>query len=630
MIKTRTFAGCEIPVFEFDAIVVGSGAAGYNAADTLYSLGRKNIAVVTEGRMMGTSRNTGSDKQTYYKLSSAGGAPDSVWDMAKTLYDGGSINGDTALIEAAYSARCFYKLALLGVPFPYNEYGEFVGYRTDHDERRRATSCGPLTSKYMTEARERAVMEKNIPVLSGHRVIKILTDGSRAVGVVTVRKLSESGDNPAGLCVFLAPDIVYAVGGPSAIYGSSVYPISQTCALGAAFEAGAEGASLTESQYGIASVKFRWNLSGTYQQVIPRYVSIGDDGREREFLPDVFGSVGAAADATFLKGYQWPFDPRKLGGDSVSSKVDIAVYNEMKNGRRVYLDFTKNPAGFDFSLLGDEARQYLENSGALFGTPIERLEKMNAPAIKLYADNGIDLKSELLEISVCAQHNNGGLAVTTDYESTTLGHLYPAGECAGVFGVYRPGGSALNSTQVSSTRAAQKIAESAPDIVSLDAVGDEIEHTAAHLISLGGGTLTLDEIISMRREYGKLMSSCGAFLRERENIGAAIGFFKDEYDRFDEKYKLADISDVGEAMINRDVIITALTYLSAIRDYIDDGGKSRGSYLIIGCDSIDKTHWDKIEYTSFSHGAASSHFENRRPIPDSEQWFETVYNRFKK
>ncbi|MBR7082643.1 MAG: oxidoreductase, partial [Clostridia bacterium] len=335
-------------------------------------------------------------------------------------------------------------------------------------------------------------------------------------------------------------------------------------------------------------------------------------------------------DATFLKGYQWPFDPRKLGGDSVSSKVDIAVYNEMKNGRRVYLDFTKNPAGFDFSLIGDEARQYLINSGALLGTPIERLEKMNAPAIKLYADHGIDLTKELLEISVCAQHNNGGLAVTTDYESTTLRHFYPAGECAGVFGVYRPGGSALNSTQVSSTRAAQKIAEREPEHVSAAAIKEEIEKTAARLMSLDGGKLTLDGILAHRREYGKIMSDCGAFLRDRDKIVAAIAYFKCEYDGFDEKYKLADISDVGEAMINRDVIITALTYLSAIRDYIDDGGRSRGSYLIIGCDGIDEEHWDKVEYTSFSCGAARSRFEDRRPIPDSEQWFETVYNKFKK
>ena len=30
---------------------------------------------------------------------------------------------------------------------------------------------------------------------------------------------------------------------------------------------GSQGKNLTESQFGIASIKFRWNLSGTYQQV---------------------------------------------------------------------------------------------------------------------------------------------------------------------------------------------------------------------------------------------------------------------------------------------------------------------------------------------------------------------------
>ena len=47
--------------------------------------------------------------------------------------------------------------------------------------------------------------------------------------------------------------------------------------------------NLTESQYGLASVKFRWNLSGTYQQVLPRYYSTAADGSdEREFLSDYF------------------------------------------------------------------------------------------------------------------------------------------------------------------------------------------------------------------------------------------------------------------------------------------------------------------------------------------------------
>ena len=51
-----------------DALVIGTGAAGYNAALRLDDYGVKDVAIVTEGVKMGTSRNTGSDKQTYYKM----------------------------------------------------------------------------------------------------------------------------------------------------------------------------------------------------------------------------------------------------------------------------------------------------------------------------------------------------------------------------------------------------------------------------------------------------------------------------------------------------------------------------------------------------------------------------------
>ena len=59
-------------------IVVGSGAAGFSAALRLDRLGVGNLALITENRMAGTSRNTGSDKQTYYKLSVSGSDPNSV------------------------------------------------------------------------------------------------------------------------------------------------------------------------------------------------------------------------------------------------------------------------------------------------------------------------------------------------------------------------------------------------------------------------------------------------------------------------------------------------------------------------------------------------------------------------
>ena len=163
----------------YNTIIIGTGCAGYNAALRLARLGVGGVAIVTEGRFMGTSRNTGSDKQTYYKLSLAGGDGDSVREMAQTLYEGGGVMGEHAMAEAAYSVRAFMNLVELGVPFPCNEYGEYAGYKTDHDPRCRATSCGPLTSKYMTECLERSVKNKNIPVLDGMQAVKLLDKGRR-------------------------------------------------------------------------------------------------------------------------------------------------------------------------------------------------------------------------------------------------------------------------------------------------------------------------------------------------------------------------------------------------------------------------------------------------------------------
>ncbi len=432
----------------YHTLIIGTGCAGYNAADRLYDFGVRDIAIVTEGRFMGTSRNTGSDKQTYYKLSLCGGQGDSVREMADTLYSGGGVMGEHALCEAAYSTRCFMRLVELGVPFPTNDYGEYAGYKTDHDPRSRATSCGPLTSKYMTEALEKSVLQKNVEIIDFQRVIKILTTENRVTGIVCVNTVTGE------VSVIACHNVILCTGGPASIYKNTVYPESQHGATGLAVDVGATLSNMEEWQYGIASTKFRWNLSGTYQQVLPRYVSVDEDGSEREFLYEKMGleSLGLI----FLKGYQWPFDIRKVDG---SSKIDLLVAEEIKQGKRVYLDFLKNPKGLEngFDALPNEAYTYLEKSGALFGTPIERLAKMNIGAIELYADHGIDLYSEYLEIAVCAQHCNGGVAVDENWQSEIEG-LYAAGEAAGTFGVYRPGGSALNSTQVGSFRAAEHIA----------------------------------------------------------------------------------------------------------------------------------------------------------------------------
>ena len=53
---------------------------------------------------MGTSRNTGLDKQTYYKLNLCGNASDSPEAMAKDLFVGRCVDGHVAYAEAALSS----------------------------------------------------------------------------------------------------------------------------------------------------------------------------------------------------------------------------------------------------------------------------------------------------------------------------------------------------------------------------------------------------------------------------------------------------------------------------------------------------------------------------------------------
>lgn len=586
----------------YHTIVIGTGCAGYCAADRLYSLGVKDIAVVTEGRFMGTSRNTGSDKQTYYKLSLCGCDGDSVREMADTLYSGGGVMGEHALCEAAYSVRAFMHLVELGVPFPTNEYGEYAGYKTDHDPRSRATSCGPLTSKYMTEALERAVLSKGIELIDGQRVIKILTDGGAVNGIACVH--IATGE----LSVIRCSNVILCTGGPAGIYKNTVYPESQHGATGLAIEAGAELSNMEQWQYGIASTSFRWNLSGTYQQVLPRYVSVDTDGNEREFLYEKLGD--ASLDLIFLKGYQWPFDTRKTEG---SSKVDLLVAEEIKEGKHVFLDFMRNPRGLEngFDILGTEAYGYLERSGALFGTPIERLAKMNAGAIELYASHGIDLYTEYLEAAVCAQHCNGGVSVDANWQTSVCG-LYAAGEAAGTFGVYRPGGSALNSTQVGALRAAEHIAKG---------IEREVTATDFTMPCINYGESCVAEIRSALQSE---MSRVADFDRSTDSMKVLKNKVEDIKNSFFETVTVQDPSEHAELFKLYDMVLTQQAVLSAMICSAERLG-THGSAIV---DRKTCTSDEKRDTRTVTK-AGDSYFERVSPMPAPELWFETLLARKK-
>lgn len=625
--ETLELDGLRLDCYRVRTLVIGSGCAGLNAIGWLRQLGETSCALMTEGLHLGTSVNTGSDKQTYYKLALCAGQPDSVDALAATLMSEG-VNGDTALAEAACSAQCFFKLVQLGVPFPSNEYGEFVGYRTDHDPLRRASSAGPLTSQLMARQLLREARALGADILEGRTAFELLVDEGRVAGVLAYRAPERSLD------LVICAHVILATGGPASVYHRVVYPASQHGMSGMALRAGARAANLHQWQYGLASTKFRWNVSGSYQQALPRYLSVDAAGVERAFLTEAL-SPSEAANRCFLKGYQWPFDVRKVKG---SSLIDLLVYRECEVlGRRVFLDFRRNPEGVseDLSELAPEALTYLKRSGALASTPIERLAQLNPPAIELYSSQGIDLYRTPLEVAVCAQHHNGGLAVDIHWQTSLTG-LYAAGEVAGTFGAYRPGGSALNATQVGSLRASQHIAyESGAQPLSLSEAGRAL---AGQLRGALGGLGWREDPGAIAGMARREMSRVGAQLRDLNRLRALAERLKEWIEAGRQGEAPAD--DLLTRLRLRDQLYIQLATVDAMLLAAEAWG-STGAGLVLdpagealpGLPSLrarpHRAGGNRVVITQRMGGAFGSHTEDARPLPQGDDWFERVWRDFR-
>jgi len=616
--KNITVGKFNIPVCSVGTAVVGAGAAGLNAAHCLAEMGQ-DVAIICESMASGTSRNTGSDKQTYYKLSLSGEDADSVRLMARDLFSGGAMDGDHALSEAALSAEGFIKLANLGVEFPRSRYGEFVGYKTDHDPKRRATSAGPYTSKRMVECLEAAVREKNVPIYEQLQAVRILTEGGKAMGVLAFnRKASELSE---AFVLVLAGNVVLATGGPAGMYKRSVYPFGHHGSSGLAFEAGAAGKNLTEWQNGLASVCPRWNVSGTYMQCLPQIYSVDEEGNKYDFLAEGIPNRGERLSAVFMKGYQWPFEASRA--QNGSSRIDMLVDGESAKGRKVYLDFRCDPDGalVDFAELSAEAREYLEAAGATMETPIARLKHMNAPAIDFYREHGVDLEKEPLEIALSVQHNNGGIDVDMWWQTRVRG-LFAVGECAGTHGIRRPGGSALNSGQAGSKRAAQWIAaHPAEPLTELpEKCMDDIAELAALAETTIGAEGNAAEYIDAAQER---MSRAASAVRKYEDIMSALA----------ETEMPADVcaksmAELGKVFRLREMLISQRVYLAAMAQYIEKGGVSRGGALYPDSEGTfaDET---QTQITELTEGEVRSYWRSVRPIPEDDLFFENVWRGFR-
>lgn len=644
--KAITVKDYKIEIKNFDAIVVGSGAAGFNAANRLYEAGLKNIVLITENKNAGTSRNTGSDKQTYYKLTLEGSQDESIQKMAKVLFDGGAMHGDHALVEAANSVRSFINLVELGVDFPTSIYGEYIGYKTDHDPNERGTSVGPLTSKRMTESLEKRAALYNIPIDEFQLVIKLLENNGKIRGLITWDTKEE--DIKKSIKIYLAPFVIMATGGPAGIYEKTVFPHGHHGSSGICFEIGTVGNNLTEWQYGLGSLRPRWNLSGTYMQALPSIYSVDENGEKVFFIENYFEDSYDGLNNIFLKGYQWPFDVYKLKNGS--SIIDILIFHENQIlERKVYIDFRKNPFSLEeieFEKLSDEAYSYIKEANGIGKLPIERLKQMNMPAYEFYKNRGVDLEKEAIEVAINPQHNNGGLAVNAHWETNIEG-LFACGEVAGTHGVSRPGGSALNSGQVGSLRAAQEVSRRFRKSVNLekDFLIKNYSEDIEELVNfIENNKKEKSNIMSIKKEYQSIFNKIAGPIRNNQLMEGQLEKIKNLLENFEKKISYNSKVELKNVFIFRDLLLSQYLYLAAMIDYKNLTKDSRGSALYIEQPPKKDSYYTYLDFSTNSTSLIDKIQEikinkdleldinwiDRREIPSINESFEVQWENYRR
>jgi succinate dehydrogenase / fumarate reductase flavoprotein subunit len=579
--------GFRIPVYHSDALVVGSGAAGLRAAVELKR--RKiDVLVATQTLFWGTSACSGSDKQTLHTASTSFKG-DNFIALASAIGAGGAMDADTAYVESVGSVEAFIGLKSIGLPLPEDSYGAVLRYQTDHDEVGRATSCGPRTSRLMVKVLAEEAILLGVPFVDHATAVRLLTEGEgeqrRVVGILAIVKGARAEDNPWGLCVMRSPAVVLAAGGPGELFRDSVYPKRCFGSLGLALEAGMATVNLTEHQFGIGTRRdeFPWNLSGTYVQSMPYIYSVDARGNEHNFLARYYRTTRELASNIFRKGYQWPIHATRML-DFGSSLVDLAIYNESRAGRTVYMDFNRNPLPvpgdepFAIGNLDEDVYHYLRNNDACLEQPIARLQRMNPLAIELYKHHGHDLTTQPLPFNVNHQHMNGGIAVDT-WGHSSLNGCYAVGEAAGTHGVTRPGGAALNAGQVFGLRCAKHIAATERDgVCSLfEAQTAELLHQIQR-DSSHPEALSIEDV---RNEIQQRMSEQAGFVCDAESVPGARQAAHHLNQRIAQNgVAIEHPNQAAFSLQWRQMALASEALLVALDTYIRQGGGSRGARML--------------------------------------------------
>ncbi|HWO89647.1 MAG TPA: L-aspartate oxidase, partial [Gemmatimonadales bacterium] len=396
-------------VERYDAIVIGSGAAGQRAALTLADHCR--VLLLTK-----TSLTTGgSTPIAQGGIAAALGADDSPELHSRDTMEAGAGHCDPTAVGVLVreGPSQVLELARLGARFDRDRHGLALGREGAHGRPRIVHAHGDATGaeilRALAAALEPAISAGRVAVRERELARELTIRNGRCAGVIAVRSDGREVCYEAGA-------VVVATGGAGRAYLRTTNPPESTGdGIAMAARAGAAILDMEFVQFHPTALDDGSDPLALLSEAIRGEGAVLVDSDGRRFMPTEHALAELA--------------PRDV--------VSRAIWRRLRAGQRVYLDARTSP-------------------GAAFP---ERFPSVFA----MCRQRGFDPRRDLLPVTPAAHYYMGGIAVDLDGR-TSLPGLYACGEaaCTRVHGANRLASNSLLESVVFADRTARAIAAGEP------------------------------------------------------------------------------------------------------------------------------------------------------------------------
>ena len=143
----------------------------------------------------------------------------------------------------------------------------------------------------------------------------------------------------------------------------------------------------------------------------------------------------------------------------------------------------------------------------------------------------------------------------------------------------------------------------------------------------------------IRTGLGNRMSAHAAHIRKAHDVRKAKDDTLAQLQHIAEQTVLASPDDLIAAFENVDLLMAQYVYTAAMENYITTGGGSRGSYIIPGENEHtsgipdflpnNEKLSERIQEVCYRVPNCDFIWEDVRPIPESDYWFENVWREYR-